>query len=211
VKLCDWLRVSVDAKKRVDSNSGSDYSYMWRPAIEEHEQNRDYNFAGVMVGFVRQGFEQAIRDGKISLEEAIEIVNRYQYLIFKRIRLHLINEFAERNRTLARQFIMARDLFDDYQYKHEYAMLVGRRLGLLTPEEQDIWFGWVDTGPDMADFDESMKQRLRRQATERRTIRRRSSPVALQRCLKSGRCWSGRLALITGASKPSRSSDRVST
>jgi hypothetical protein len=102
----------------------------------------------------------------MSLEEAVEIVDRYQYLIFKRIRLHLINEFAERNRALARRVLMDRDLFDDYEYKHEYAMLVGRRLSLLIPEERETWFGWVDTGPDMADFDESMQQRLGRKATD---------------------------------------------
>jgi hypothetical protein len=166
VKLCDWLKVSVEAKKRVDPNTGSDYSYMWRPAIEEHEQNWDYDFVGVMVGFVRQGFDQAIRDEKMPLEEAIEILARYQYRIFKRIRLHLINEFAEVNRALARRVIMDRNLFDDRQYKHEYAMLVGRRLGLLTPEERDTWFGWIDAGPDMSAFDEFMKQRLGREATD---------------------------------------------
>jgi hypothetical protein len=173
MKLCDWLKVSVDAKKYVDPNSGSDYSYMWQPAIEEHEQNRDYDFAGVMVGFVRQGFEQAIRDGKMSLEGAIEIVDRYQYLLFKRIRLHLINEFAERNHVLVRRVIMDRDLFHDYEYKHEYAMLVGRRLDLLTPEEQDTWFDWIDAGPAMSDFDESMEQRLGHEATDEERQKRK--------------------------------------
>lgn len=167
VKLCDWLKVTVDARKHVNPDSGADYSYMWRPAIEEHGQNRDHEFAGAMVGFVRQGVEQAIRSGKMSLEEAIEIVERYQYLIFKRIRLHLINEFAENNRELARRSIMDHGLFEDYQYKHEYAMLVGRRLDLLTAEERNTWFGWVDAGPDMSDFNESIKERLGRDATDK--------------------------------------------
>jgi hypothetical protein len=166
VKLCDWLRASVEAKRHVDPNTGSDYSNMWRPAIEEHEQNRDYDFAGVMVGFVRQGFEQAIGDEKMSLEEAIKILDHYPYLIFNRIRLHLINEFAKRNGALARRVIMDRDLFDDHEYKHEYAMLVGRRLGVLTSAERDTWFGWIDAGPDMSDFDEFVQQRQGREATD---------------------------------------------
>ena len=60
-KLCDWLEAALNAKKNVDRDSGSDTSYIWRPAIEEHGQNRDYDFAGVMVGFVREGIEKAIR------------------------------------------------------------------------------------------------------------------------------------------------------
>lgn len=166
LRLCEWLKVSVDAKKHVDPESGSDYSYMWRPAIEEHEQNQTYDFAGVMVGFVRQGFEQAIRDGKMLLEEAIEIVDRYQYLVFKRIKLHLINEFTEKNVELARRLIMDHDLFDDYQYKHEYAILVGRRLDGLTPEQRETWLAWIDAGPDLSDFNESIKERQGRNATD---------------------------------------------
>ncbi|OGP20082.1 MAG: hypothetical protein A2X90_03970 [Deltaproteobacteria bacterium GWA2_65_63] len=166
MKLCEWLKVSVDAKKHVDLDSGSDYSYLWRPAIEEHEQNRDYDFAGAMVGFVRQGLEQAIQDGKLLLEEALEIIARYSSLVFRRIRIHLINEFAEQNPELARRIMMDRDLFDDHGYKHEYAMLVGRRLNLLTDEERDRWFGWVDAGPDMSDVNESIRERLGREATD---------------------------------------------
>ncbi len=166
MKLCEWLKVSVDAKKHVDPASGSDYSYMWRPAIEEHGQNLDYEFAGVMVGFVRQGFEQAIRDESLSLGKALEIIAPYSYVVFRRIKVHLINEFAEQNAALARQIMMNRDLFDDHRYKHEYAMLVGRRLDLLTPEDRATWFGWIDAGPDMSDFDQTFKERLGRDATD---------------------------------------------
>jgi len=152
LKLCYWLKVIIYSKKNVDQDSGSDNSHMWRPAIEEHGQNRDYEFASVMVGFVRQSFEQAIRNGGISLDEALEIIISDPYEIFKRIRVHLINVFAEKNPVLARQVMMDRVMFDDYRFKHEYAMLVGHRLDLLTPEERDIWFGWVDVGPDISNY-----------------------------------------------------------
>ncbi len=154
-KLCDWLKASVEAKEHVDQKSGSDYSYMWRPAIEEHEQNKDYYFAGIMVGFVREGFEEAIQNGSLSLEEALQTVEGYPYLIFRRIRLHLIGEFADQNPELARQTILNRELFDDYEYKHEYAMLVGRRLNLLSAQQQDEWFGWIEAGPKDGNYKEN--------------------------------------------------------
>jgi hypothetical protein len=119
----------------------------------------------------------------MSLEEAVEIVDRYQYLIFKRIRLHLINEFAERNRALARRVLMDRDLFDDYEYKHEYAMLVGRRLSLLIPEERETWFGgsipariWrISTNPCSRDW--GVKQPTRNDKTGSNTGSSRSYTV----------------------------------
>lgn len=135
-ELCAWLNALVDAKEHVQRDGGSDYSYLWRPAVEEHEQNRDYDLTAVLVGFVRQELEQAIRNGGMSLEQGLAIVGDYSYLIFKRIKVHLINEFAEQDPALARQTIMDRELFDDFKYKHEYAMLVGRRLDLLTPQKK---------------------------------------------------------------------------
>ncbi len=52
--------------------------------------------------------------------------------------------------------MMDRRLFDDYKFKHEYAMLVGRRLDLLLPEERATWFGWIDAGPNLPQLDETV-------------------------------------------------------
>ncbi len=152
-KLCDWLNASVRARMSKDAGheTGSDYSYIWRPAIEEHGQNQSYNFAGVMVGFVREGFEQAIRSVSITLEEALQIVDHYSYLIFKRMRIHLIGQFAEQNCPLVRQVMLDRELFNDYECKHEYAMLVGKRFSMLESAEQAEWLGWVRNGPQGED------------------------------------------------------------
>ena len=146
-KLCEWLKASVEAKKHIDRNSGHDYSDIWRPAIEEHEQNHDYDFAGAMVGYVRGGFDVAIGNECLSLAEAIQIIEHYRYLVFRRIWLHLIGEFAEQDPTLARQVMLDRALFQDSGCKHEYAMLLGQRFIMLEPPQQAQWLGWVRNGP----------------------------------------------------------------
>ena len=111
---CKWLEIFVRAMKFADLASGFDNSHLWRPAIEEHEQNNDYELAAVMVGFVREGFERSIRKNALSLSEALEIINRHHYLVFKRLRIHLINEFTDENRELARRTIMNHELFKKY-------------------------------------------------------------------------------------------------
>jgi len=152
-KLCEWLNASIKENKHVDPDSGSDFSYIWRPAIEEHNQNPDHDFAGVMVGFFREGLEQAIRGKYLSLDDALQIVDRYPYLVFKRIRLHLIGEFADQNPNLARQVMLDYGLFQDYEHKHEYAMLIRRRFTMLESIQQAEWLGWINNGPtgDVAD------------------------------------------------------------
>lgn len=163
--LCNWLKVAIHNRKQIHADSGSDYSHIWRPAIEEHNQNRDYEFAGVMVGLVRAGFEQAIRQEQIKLAEALEIVRQHDSLVFRRLEIYLINSFYEQNPNLARRVMMDHSLFDDHEYKHEYAMLMGDRLDLLIPEEREKWFGWIDAGPDVSKFNESLSRVLDREVT----------------------------------------------
>jgi hypothetical protein len=146
-KMCDWLKIAVETREHFDGKSADDNSCWWRPAIEEHEQNHGYEFAGVMAGFVREGFEQAIRSTSISLGESLQMVSQYSHLIFKRMRIHLIGEFADQERCLACQVMLDHDLFKDYGYKHEYAMLVGKRFSMLEPAQQEEWLGWVRDGP----------------------------------------------------------------
>jgi len=152
-KLCCWLQASIEARPNTypDRRSGHDESSWWRPAIEEHEQNREHDFTGAMAGFARKGFEAAIHSRALSLDEGIGILDGFPYLVFKRLRLHLIREFARQNPELARQVILTRELLDDYHCKHEYALLVESQFHLLLPEEQEQWLAWIDAGPEVAD------------------------------------------------------------
>jgi hypothetical protein len=163
--LCKWLRTLVRQKKHVDRETGFDHSYSWRPAIEECDQNSEYDFAAMMVGIVRAAFELAIRAG-LGLKEALSVLDRYQYLVFKRLRLYLINEFADQDPELARSTLLDPELFDDYKFIHEYGKLTERRFGLLNPDQREQWFSWVEAGPDMSGFDESVQEAVGREATE---------------------------------------------
>jgi len=147
-ELCNWLQAAMRASGYTSPDSWSDRSFIWRPAIEEHGQNPDYEFCGLLAGSARCGFECAIRAEQFSLTDALRTLGSYPFLVFKRLRLHLINEFAEAQPDLARRAILDRELFDDYGYKHEYARLVERRFGLLSEDERSQWLGWIDEPAD---------------------------------------------------------------
>ena len=151
--LCHWLKKSVDAKLQI--NKYSESSYLWRPAVEEHEKNGAYDLSGIMVGFVRHGFEVALQSEVMSLDEALRVIERFPLSIFKRIRIHLITLFGDQNAGLARQAILNHEFFINHEYEYEYAMLVDQRLDLLLPNERAVWFGWIDVGPDMSHLEDS--------------------------------------------------------
>jgi hypothetical protein len=164
--MCDWLEVLVRSTKRLDAESVDDHSYIWRPAIEEHEQNHDYDLAGVVVGYVREGFEIGIRAGGLSLNGALDLLGNHRLVVFRRLSLHLLAEFGAQHLDVVTETILNRNFFDDHRLKHEYARLVTHQLANVANASRDEWYRWIDEGPDMSDFDENVRQNLRREPTE---------------------------------------------
>lgn len=156
--LCKWLGTVITREKNYTGpGTRENYSWSWRPAIEEHEQNRDYGFPSEMVGCVRQAFEQAIGDGQMTLEEGLAVLDKQTASVFKRLRIHLVNRFAEQTPELARAMMMHWDTYDKAEYKHEYAMLVGQRFPMLSETEQNEWLDWVKAGPNMSWYEKHHK------------------------------------------------------
>lgn len=153
--LCGWLHHFIEDKKHSDLETGADYSHLWRPAIENHAENHDYDFAGPMVAFVRDAFELALGNKRLSLEAAFKILDRQNYLVFERIKLHLINKFAEQDLGIAKAAILNPVFFKKCEYKHEYAKLVESRFSLLDESECQEWFSLVENGPDVDDLKDS--------------------------------------------------------
>lgn len=158
--LCKWLGKAIEQEGHYsEPSTRGESSWYWRPAIEEHEQNRDYDFPCGMVGFVRQAFEQAISNGQMTLERGLAIAEEQPFSVFQRLRIHLVNRFAEQARDLARSEMMKdRAMLEDQECKHEYAMLIGQRFSMLSKEERNVWFGWVEIGPDMEWHEEYHKK-----------------------------------------------------
>lgn len=145
--LVTLLRTAIEAEdgRRVE---GDDHSYVWRPAIEDHEQNKNYNFAAKLVGCIRDALELAIGKNYLLFDEAIQILEEHDSVLLKRLRLHLIIQFADNNVDLARKTMLNKKLFDGYPYKHEYARLMKMSFQLLEKGQQAQWLSWIDDGPE---------------------------------------------------------------
>ena len=164
--LCEELATAVRAKGEPASGDPMfDNSYVWRPAIEEHQQNNTYDLAGALVTPLRNAAELAVTEKHLKLEHVLDIVRCCKFLIFHRLAVHLINVFAETNEELARGTMLNRDLFDDYRFKHEYAMLVGKRFPLLGLAGQETIYSWIEAGPDMSGFDDVIRSDAGREPT----------------------------------------------
>ena len=163
---CDWLQAAIELTERYDTETGDDISCVWRPAIEEHEQNHDYDISPVLVGYVRQAFEVAISAKRMALGDALTLLEKYKFLVFRRLSIHLIGEFADQDIELVRRIALDHRYFADHHFKHEYAVLIGKRFEILNDNEKGAWFEWVDRGPDMSNFDENIRSWHQREPTD---------------------------------------------
>lgn len=164
--LCQEVATAVRAKgEPAIGDPMFDYSEHWRPAIEEHEQNNTYDLAGALVTPLRNATELAVAENHLKLERVLKVVRSFEYMIFLRLAVHLINVFAEANEELAHETMLDKKLFDDYRFKHEYAMLVGKRFPLLGLAGQQTIYSWIKAGPDMSGFDDVIRSDAGRKPT----------------------------------------------
>jgi hypothetical protein len=145
--MLGWMANLLDGRDPAERDLDQT-SFIWRPAIEEHDQNQDFSFAAKMVSSVRTACEVGIRAGNVSLQDVLAMMASSTGQVLARLRVHLIAEFADQDATLARDTMMDAALFKDSTTKHEYARLLGVRWPLLTPLEQQRWLSWVDAGPE---------------------------------------------------------------
>ncbi|MFG0243665.1 MAG: hypothetical protein ACF8R9_12835 [Phycisphaerales bacterium JB054] len=145
--LTTWMSAAMAHDDEV-GEATDESSYIWRPAIENHEQNRDFQFAAKLVSCLRDACETAIREGGVSLGDILGVITGADGQLFGRLRLHLVAEFKDQDPGLARRAVMDRSLFTDYRFKHEYARLVGKAWPLLQAEEQEQWLEWIEEGPE---------------------------------------------------------------
>ncbi len=145
--LVSSLNTSIERREYTDSATGRDYSFVWRPTIEEHEENHDFEFASRLVGVATRCLEQGIGSGFATLAEILQILDEQKFSLFKRLSLHLIDEFAQTDPDIARKAIMNRSLLDQSELKHEYARMVGQQWDILDSSDQQTWLEWVDAGP----------------------------------------------------------------
>ena len=146
---CDLLKTAVSyhqAPERRDDPD--DFSCIWRPAVEDHPQNRGHDVADCVVTAVRSLCERVVREDLWSLPKTVEFLRSFDKLIFDRVGLHLSRLFVEKDQELTRQQMLKKDLFDDSRFRHEYALLLRDCFPMLSIDDQSAILRWIEQGPD---------------------------------------------------------------
>lgn len=107
----------------------------------------------LLVSTTRQAAEQAIEAQALTLSDTISLLETHSGRIFRRLALYLLSRFASHDPVLVRTWLLRQSLFDDVDLTHEYLLLAKEGLSILSSEEQDTLFQWIEEGPDPERFE----------------------------------------------------------
>ncbi len=148
VFLCDILDKALHLSyEESDGPQDGHLSYIWRPAIETHEQNNERSARNALVSWVRDAGVAAIKhQGK----EALERVESDDNAMFKRIGLHLrrMRPAVDMQGTAA--LLTDPEIIESICLHHEFFWLLNDCFGDLPWETQQEYFRLVQQGPELS-------------------------------------------------------------
>lgn len=133
--LITLLRSAVEAASSPDS-APRDGSFVWRPSIEDTDQNWDHDFRGILVRALRDAALATARMDSVSRDLVLEALGLAEWRVFERIALHLIRMLGDDALAVARERLLRVESGDDPGLFHEYWLLARDTFPKLTPEEQ---------------------------------------------------------------------------
>jgi hypothetical protein len=163
--FCNLLEDAISYK----AAKPNDFSYLWRPAIEDHSLNSGYDvLKDGLVTSVRNAAEQVVKQNRDKLPEMVRILEDRSWNVFHRLALHLLRIFPENAPELIAERLTDYKLFDIIGF-HEHALLLKDQFANLDPDDQAKILGWIDKGPGI----EKLKaDRIDKQPTDEEITRR---------------------------------------
>jgi hypothetical protein len=127
--------LAVERPER-DDGRRDDLSFIWRPAIEDHEQNWDFEREAKLVIAIRDGFEEVLARSPEELEGVVTVLLASGWPVVRRVGLHLLVARGDQAPALVEQVLTSRDLLAEDHHRHEFYHLLATRFGLLSPDAE---------------------------------------------------------------------------
>ena len=154
VKLfADLLWNAMKLSEPITNGDPRDHSYVWRPAIEDHEQNLPAGSPrDVLVSGVRDAAVAACQAVPVKAAEVIGELEGRQRSIFRRIALYLLAQVGGVDSSLAVARLMNWEIFNDPALRHEYATLARVHFKDVPPDQVERLLAHLRTPAPMEGF-----------------------------------------------------------
>lgn len=170
--------LAVDRPEREDGRR-ADLSFIWRPAIEDHEQNWDFEREAKLVIAIRDGFEEVLTRAPEELEGVVTSLLGSVWPVVRRVGLHLLAATGDQAPVLVEHVLTSRDLLAEDHHRHEFYRLLTAWFGLLSPEARGRFVANVRGVADAAAaWVAEHRAEANPEITRKAVIRRWLSPIS---------------------------------
>lgn len=153
-----WLELQQKASGNSNSDTGADYSYIWRASISDHSQNHRFEEIGdALTDCVRNIALDQMQSGGTSPTEIIKTLERGGVPLLRRIALCVLSARVagdEEALILAQGRLLDEELLDT-GYRREYSQLASVALPHV---HADVWARWADLILGCPPIDESVRE-----------------------------------------------------
>jgi hypothetical protein len=124
-----------------------DYSWSWRPAIEDNPQNSFPSTKSLIVSAVRDSALELARHSPESLDQVVGLLEAQRWPVMKRIALEVLRQVAPSRSAAVSLRLLSTDWMFDIQLHHEYWSLLRDRFPRLGPKQRQALLDIIKVGP----------------------------------------------------------------
>lgn len=141
----------------IASNSDFCKTSYWRSAIEDHEQDchKEYHKDFILI-ILRDTLEKVLQNEPEQIRDKISRYLNHEFLVFKRLAIHLIRLGKENFIEIAFQQLSNRNILDELYTHHEIFLLLRALYPVFENERQKQIISIIKEGPG----DEKISQRV---------------------------------------------------
>lgn len=130
-----------------EGDRSDDFSCIWRPAIEDHQQNHDFEIMDPLVDALRDAAEWICKNMPEKREAVISILEKKRWYFFKRLIFHLYRLFPSEMDKAVALTLTDKENFEHHTLHHEYTLLLKEQFKNLEDADKLRILSWINDGP----------------------------------------------------------------
>jgi hypothetical protein len=138
----------LDSALEQSEGTGEDYSWMWRPAIEEHSQNHHESVPSALVSAVRDCVRESVERDPSLAPAIVQKLEGRGRLIYRRLALDVLAQHPERHVALIEERLQDKARFDDSGERHEYARLAAGAFPHVSEAVRSTLLSWIEAASE---------------------------------------------------------------
>jgi hypothetical protein len=144
----ELLQQTIEHSGRVEAPR--DYAEYWRPAIDDHNENRGDDTVQGLVAAVRDAGLALVDEDNANLAVVVERLRDRRWHLFARIALYLMAERPGADPALAQELALDPLLLKDGALDRERDQLLVAVFGDLSPSQREAYLSRIEAGPEIA-------------------------------------------------------------